>query len=48
MGRLHQPIRLAWRDAFRTFDWMGIYSNAEFHIENMSKLLALADDVAVA
>lgn len=34
---------LAWRDAFRTFDWVGLYSNLGFHLENTNKLLSLAN-----
>lgn len=32
---------LAWRGAFRTYDWAGIYSNLDFHIESTNRLLAL-------
>ncbi len=37
-----QPIGLAWRDAFRTFDWAGLYSDLGFHLDATQKLLALA------
>jgi len=33
---------LEWRDAFRTFDWVSIYPNPQYHLENINKLLALS------
>ena len=33
---------LEWRDAFRTFDWISIYPNPQFHIETMGRLMTLA------
>ncbi len=33
---------LEWRDAFRTFDWAGEYSNAQYYLEQINKLIALA------
>lgn len=41
-GILTKPL-LAWRDGFRTFDWIGAYSNADFHLESLDRLMALAD-----
>lgn len=32
---------LAWRDAFRTFDWVGLFSDVQFHTKNMNQLLTL-------
>lgn len=37
------PAWLEWRDAFRTFDWAGEYSNAQYHLEQINNLIALAD-----
>ncbi len=36
------PNWLAWRDAFRTFDWVGLYSDLGFHLENTTRLLSLS------
>ncbi len=36
------PIGLAWRDSFRTFDWVGIYSDFDFHLKNINRLVAIA------
>lgn len=36
------PTWLEWRDAFRTFDWAGEYSDAQFHINAIKNLLAIA------
>ncbi len=36
------PVWLEWRDAFRTFDWAGEYSNAQYHLKQISNLLTLA------
>ena len=33
---------LEWRDAFRTFDWVGIYPDPEYHLGQIDRLIALA------
>lgn len=36
------PTLLEWRGAFRTFDWISIYPNAEYHLNTINSLIALA------
>jgi hypothetical protein len=44
LGELYSqnPVLLEWRDAFRTFDWITIYPDAKYHLEQINKLIALA------